>query len=149
MRIVPMDAAHIPALAALEKLCFSQPWSAGGLKAELDKPGSLFLVAEDGGELLGYAGLNAVLDEGYICNVAVRPDSRRRGVASALLTELLKRCGEQGLSFVSLEVRRSNEAAVSLYAGFGFVSVGVRPGFYEIPREDALIMTKTLKEMDP
>jgi DNA polymerase-1 len=137
MRIVPMGAAHIPALAALEESCFSQPWSAAALAAELDKPGSLFLVAEGGGEPAGYVGLNAVLDEGYICNVAVRPDFRRRGVASALLSELLRRCGERGLSFVSLEVRRSNEAAVSLYAGLGFVPVGVRPGFYEAPREDA------------
>ena len=100
--------------------------------------------AEIEGELAGYMGLQYVLDEGYISNVCTAPEHRRRGVAGALIDEMISRARALGLSFLSLEVRVSNDPAISLYAGKGFVSVGVRPKYYEKPTEDAMIMNLAL-----
>ena len=84
--IVPMDRSHISQIAQLERECFSTPWTEAMLEEELFNPQASFIVAEDGeGNILGYAGLHVVLDEGYIDNIAVQPDARRHGVASALL----------------------------------------------------------------
>ena len=145
--IVPMDRSHIPQIAALEKECFSMPWSENMLEDALFDPQACFIVAEDGeaGNVLGYAGLHAILDEGYIDNVAVAPDARRHGVASALL-EVFCRFGEVNLAFLTLEVRKSNAAAIALYEKFGFQRAGLRPGYYQHPREDAVIMTREFGE---
>lgn len=141
-QIVPMDRSHVSQIAALERQCFSEPWSQAALEEELFNPQASFLVAEDSrGAVLGYAGLHAVLDEGYIDNVAVEPDARRHGVASALL-DVFCRFGRERLAFLSLEVRASNEAAIALYEKFGFQEVGRRSGFYRRPKEDAVIMTR-------
>ena len=141
--IVPMDRSHIPQIAALARECFSDPWSENLLGDALFDPQASFLVAEDGeeGNILGYAGLHAVLDEGYIDNIAVVPDARRHGVASALL-DVFCRFGAANLAFLTLEVRQSNAAAIALYEKFGFRQAGLRPGYYQKPREDALIMTR-------
>ena len=145
--IVPMDRSHIPQIASLEKECFTDPWSENLLEAALFDPQASFIVAEDGedGNILGYAGLHAVLDEGYIDNIAVVPDARRHGVASALL-EVFCRFGEVNLAFLTLEVRKSNTAAIALYEKFGFQWAGLRPGYYQHPREDAVIMTREFKK---
>ena len=141
-QIVPMDRSHIPQIAALERECFSAPWSEAMLEEELFNPQASFLVAEDGeGNILGYAGLHAVLDEGYIDNIAVEPDARRHGVASALL-DVFCRFGAVHLAFLTLEVRASNAPAIALYEKYGFRRAGVRPGYYQDPREDAVIMTR-------
>ena len=140
--IVPMDRSHISQIAALERECFSTPWTEAMLEEALFNPQASFIVAEDGeGNILGYAGLHAVLDEGYIDNVAVAPDARRHGVASALL-DVFCRFGEVNLAFLTLEVRKSNTAAIALYEKHGFQQVGLRPGYYQHPREDAVIMTR-------
>ena len=141
--IVPMDRRHIPQIAALEKECFSMPWNETMLEDALFDPQASFIVAEDGeeGNILGYAGLHAVLDEGYIDNIAVAPDARRHGVASALL-DVFCRFGAVNLAFLTLEVRKSNAAAIGLYEKFGFQRAGLRPGYYQHPREDAVIMTR-------
>ena len=140
--IVPMDRGHIPQIAALERECFSMPWSERLLEDALFDPQASFLVADDGeGNVLGYAGLHAILDEGYIDNIAVEPAARRHGVASALL-DVFCRYGAANLAFLSLEVRASNQAAISLYEKFGFREVGRRRGYYQNPKEDALILTK-------
>ena len=89
-----------------------------------------------------------MLDEGYITNVAVSPAHRRKGVAARLLTELRIKAEEKGLSFVTLEVRASNEPAIALYRGAEYVEVGVRRNFYTNPKEDALLMTCFLKETE-
>ena len=90
---------------------------------------------------MGYAGLLAVLDEGYITNVAARPEYRRQGVASQLL-DAFRRFGEgSGLSFLTLEVRASNTAARALYTKHGYAETGCRKNYYEHPKEDAIIMT--------
>ena len=140
--IVPMDRSHIPQIAALERECFSAPWSEAMLEDALFDPQASFIVAEDGeGGVLGYAGLHAVLDEGYIDNVAVEPAARRHGVAGALL-DVFCRFGQANLAFLTLEVRASNAPAIALYEKYGFHRAGVRPGYYRDPREDAVIMTK-------
>ena len=140
--IVPMDRGHIPQIAALERECFSTPWSENMLSDALFDPKASFIVAEDGeGGVLGYAGLQVVLDEGYIDNIAVEPDARRHGVASALL-DVYCRFGAVNLAFLTLEVRASNDPAIGLYEKYGFQRAGIRPGYYQQPREDAVIMTR-------
>ena len=141
-KIVPMDRSHIPEIAGLEKLRFAEPWSEKLLEDALYDPQASFLVAEDEtGRVLGYAGLHAVLDEGYIDNVAVRPDARGQGVASALL-EVFCRFGQAHLSFLTLEVRAGNGPAIQLYLKHGFEQVGRRKNYYQRPREDAILMTR-------
>ena len=143
VRIVPMTADHLDAVAALERICFSDPWSRNLLAAELDNDLSAFLVALDGeGEVAGYAGLQVVLDEGTVTNIAVRPDCRRRGVASRLLQVFLDFARGNRLAFLTLEVRASNYDAIALYGSRGFRSAGRRKNYYEHPREDAIIMTR-------
>ena len=140
--IVPMDRSHISQIAALERQCFSSPWSETMLADALFDPQASFIVAEDGeGNILGYAGLHAVLDEGYIDNIAVEEAARRHGVASALL-DVFCRFGAANLAFLTLEVRASNAAAIALYEKMGYARVGVRKNYYEHPREDAVIMTR-------
>lgn len=144
--IVPMDRGHIPQIAALEKTCFSTPWTQAMLEEELFNPQASFIVAEDGeGNILGYAGLHVILDEGYIDNVAVEPDARRHGVASALL-DVFCRFGAANLAFLTLEVRASNAPAIALYRKHGFEEAGRRKGYYDKPREDAVIMTRYFKK---
>ena len=144
VRIVPMTHEHLDEVAALERVCFSSPWSRNMLAEELDNACSAYLVAldkEDGG-VVGYAGLLVVADEGYITNVAVRPESRRGGVASALLDVFVDFAVGNHLAFLTLEVRASNYGAIALYGSRGFRGVGRRPNYYEHPKEDAIIMTR-------
>ena len=143
VRIVPMTADHLDQVAALEQVCFTQPWSRNMLAEELDNDLSAFLVALDEEEqVLGYAGVQVVLDEGYITNVAVAPQFRRRGVAGKLLKVFLDFAAANHLAFLTLEVRASNAGAIALYEGLGFSQAGRRKNYYEHPREDAIIMTK-------
>lgn len=140
--IVPMDRSHIPQIAALERACFSAPWSEQLLEDALFNPQASFIVAEDDqGNILGYAGLHVILDEGYIDNIAVEPDARKHGVASALL-DVYCRFGAVNLAFLTLEVRASNLSAIGLYEKFGFSRVGVRKNYYRDPTEDAFLMTR-------
>ncbi len=143
VRVVPMTADHLDEVAELERICFSTPWSRNMLAEELDNLLSAFLVAlDDRGSVVGYAGLQVVLDEGYITNVAVRPECRRQGIAGKLLQVFLDFAQANQLAFLTLEVRASNYDAIALYGSRGFRSMGRRKNYYEHPREDALIMTK-------
>ena len=142
VRIVPMNGDHLDEVAELERICFSVPWSRNMLAEELDNLLSAFLVAlDDNDRVVGYAGLQVVLDEGYITNVAVRPECRRMGVASQLLQVFLNFAKANKLAFLTLEVRASNYDAIALYGSRGFRSVGRRKNYYEHPKEDAIIMT--------
>ena len=132
-------------LAELEKACFSLPWTREQLCGELPDEHHEFLLAVGAEEdVLGYIGMMCVLDEGYISNVAVAPEARREGIGRSLIREMLRRAAERGLSFVTLEVRESNAAAIALYASEGFALVGRRKNYYERPREDALLLTSFL-----
>ena len=140
-----MSADHLDEVAALEQICFSDPWSRNLLAEELDNALSAFLVALDGdGRVAGYAGLQVILDEGTITNIAVRPDCRRQGVAGKLLQVFLDFAKGNQLAFLTLEVRASNYPAIALYGSRGFRGVGRRKNYYEHPKEDAVIMTLDL-----
>lgn len=116
------------------------------LRGSLLNGRSCFLAAKDGGTLLGYLGMEYILDEGNITNVAVFPQYRRQGIARALIKALLEEARRLSLTTVTLEVRVSNEAAIALYAGMGFLPVGRRCLYYNDPTEDALLMTAELSQ---
>ena len=140
--IIPMTAAHLPAVAALEKVCFpADPWSEELFRWALAGPRTCVLLAqgEDGG-ILGYAVVSTVLDEGNLDNIAVAPEARRQGVADALLSALTG-FGRKRLSRLMLEVRASNSPAIALYEKMGFQTVGRRKNYYRELHEDALLMT--------
>ena len=128
------------AIAGLEQECFADPWSKEAV-LESAESGVLFLLYEEKGEILGYAGMQIVLDEGYVTNVAVNRNHRKKGIGNTLVKGLISAARERELSFVSLEVRPSNTAAISLYSKLGFAEVGRRKNFYSHPTEDGLIMT--------
>ena len=147
IRIVPMNADHLEELERLERICFSRPWSKRMLGEELENQCAAFLVAEDeNGTVLGYAGLLVMIDEGYITNVAVFPEYRRLGVAAKIIEVYMNFAQANDLAFLTLEVRPSNEAALALYRRFGFEEVGRRKNYYDLPKEDALILTRFFKE---
>ena len=137
-----MAEADLPQVLAIESVCFPDPWTEGIFRSSLSDETEIWFAAEKDGTLLGYAGMQTVLDEGYIDNIAVDPGLRRMGVASALLNAMETEAKAQKLAFLSLEVRAGNTPAIALYARFGFQTIGKRPGYYLLPKEDALIMTK-------
>ena len=141
--VVPMTYDHVPQVAEIERMCFSDPWSERMLREHLDNQCAAALVAlgEDG-TVLGYAGLLVVLDEGYITNVAVRPAFRRQGIAADLLAVFDRFARGNHLAFLTLEVRASNEPALALYEKLGYRRMGLRKNYYEHPKEDAVIMTR-------
>ena len=137
-----MAESDIPAAAALERLCFSEPWSEQNLAAELRNPRGMFFVAEQSGELMGHAGMHHVEDEGYIANIAVNPAARRQGIGDALVDALCGFAAAKKLRFLTLEARESNHPAIGLYQKHGFEPVGKRKNFYDKPVEHAVLMTK-------
>lgn len=143
--ITDVQPHHLPQIEELEKECFSLPWTWEQLLSQLPDDSHEFLAAEEEGELLGYVGMMTVLDEGFISNVAVAPDHRRRGIGDLLITQLLERARIRELSFVTLEVREHNAPAIALYQKHGFAPVGLRKNYYQRPVENALLMTKYLK----
>ena len=146
VRIVPMTADHLDEVAELERICFTTPWSRNMLAEELDNYLSAFLVAlDDNGKVAGYAGLQAVLDEGYITNVAIIFWNITQ-FASKLLQVFLDFAQANHLAFLTLEVRASNYPAIALYGSRGFRGVGRRKNYYEHPKEDAIIMTKEFEQ---
>ena len=143
VEIAIMTEEHISAVAMLEKECFGEcAWSEASLRESLEVDGASFFVAIKNGDVAGYVGMNTVLDEGYITNVAVSNKFRRKGVADSLISRLDECMEQKNLSFISLEVRVSNTPAISLYEKNGYKNVGVRKNFYRLPTEDAYIMTK-------
>ena len=141
-QLIPMTSEHLDQVAEIERLCFSDPWSRRMLSEHLENECAATIVVQGtDGTVLGYAGLLVVLDEGYITNVAVRPEYRRQGIASELL-KVFRRFGEGNhMAFLTLEVRASNTAARALYQKHTYAEVGCRKNYYEHPKEDAIIMT--------
>ncbi len=127
-------------LAELERECFSEPWSETAF-LESSKNSTVFLLYTEDGKVLGYAGLQIVLDEGYVTNIAVTKAARRKGIGLDLVAALKALAKTRSLSFISLEVRISNTPAISLYEKTGFKKMGIRKNFYSAPTEDAIIMT--------
>lgn len=144
IQIVIMQECHVAQVAQLEKLCFSDPWSENSVASELNNPLSLWLVAEEDGEVAGYIGSQTVMDESDMMNVAVHPEHRRRGIAEGLVLALAAALREKGSIYLTLEVRDSNVPAIALYEKLGFSQVGLRKNYYRNPREDARILRKLL-----
>jgi len=140
-----MAAGDVKAVAGIEADAFSSPWSAETFASLLERPGLELLVLEEDHEgVIGYAVLWCILDQGELANVAVTPRLRGRGLGSHLLSQVLDLARERGIETLFLEVRASNAKALELYRRFGFADVGRRKGYYERPREDALIMAAKL-----
>lgn len=145
VRISPMRSGDVSAVAEIEKESFSAPWSESALREELENENAVFFVAKIFDEAVGYMGMHTVLDECYVANVAVREECRRKGVGRKLLKYAEKKARERGCSFISLEVRVSNGSAIGLYSSENYEKMGERKDFYSAPKENALIMTKTLR----
>lgn len=139
MQIITLDREHLPGVAMIEQECFSQPWSEKALEILL-ADNALAVVAVLDGTVAAYAGMTCVLDEGQITNVATRLSYRRRGLARAVLEELIARAATRGVSSIFLEARVSNTPAISLYRSLGFCEIGTRRRFYSAPVEDAVLM---------
>ncbi len=143
-----MNKEDSVALAALDKLCFSVPWSENSFREEAENEKAVYYVAEDEGAIIGYIGFWNIIDEGHITNICVHPDYRRRKIASALLEMAARTAIKNKLVLLTLEVRSSNTAAQGLYKSFGFQDVGKRRGYYREPVEDAVIMTLMMGESE-
>lgn len=144
MIIREMQFDDVAAIAQLEKVCFSDPWSENSIASELNNPLSYWLVAEVDGIVAGYVGSQSVLDAADIMNLAVSPNYRNQGIGQALIKRLVAHLQQSGVLALLLEVRVTNTPAISLYEKMGFIQVGCRPKYYHNPREDALILRKEL-----
>jgi ribosomal-protein-alanine N-acetyltransferase len=139
-----LKESEIPLIADIERVCFSTPWSEKSIEDSYCLDCNHFFVCESEGRIAGYIGLSIAADEGYILNVAVLPEYRRKGIGEALVRYVITGFGD--LAFVTLEVRPSNTAAVALYQKLGFERVGERKNYYRNPDENALLLTKFFKE---
>jgi ribosomal-protein-alanine N-acetyltransferase len=143
MIFAQMKDIHVAQVAELEKICFgSEAWSEKSVTSELENKLALWLVADEGGKVLGYVGSQTVLDETDMMNVAVHPDYRNQGIATGLIVGLIGALKQRGSRCLTLEVRASNEPAKKLYEGLGFSQIGLRKNYYRNPKEDALILRK-------
>lgn len=142
MDYIEMTEVHVPQVAALEASCFDDPWSERSVASELSNELSLWLVAVENGNVLGYVGSQTVLGETDMMNVAVHPEARRQGIAEKLILELVEKLKGKDSHCLTLEVRASNSPAISLYEKLEFVQIGRRKNYYHNPKEDALILRK-------
>ena len=137
-----MKPEDVPAVSRLEQETFSMPWSEKDFLDMVEKEDARYYVAEREGQLLGCCGLLMIAGEGNITNVMVAPWARNQGIGTEMLRHLLSEGSREGMTAYTLEVRVSNAAAIHVYEKLGFVSEGIRPGFYERPEEDAMILWK-------
>lgn len=140
IQIKRLESEYLDAVVRIEEACFSVPWSRESFTWAMQGKNNYFVVAEENGTVMGYAGLCFVLDEGDIANVATLPEYRRRGVGAALVSNIIEFAKENGIKSLMLEVRGSNSGAIALYEKFGFAKIGVRKNYYSKPTENADIM---------
>ncbi len=141
-RVIFATADDMAGVAALEAATFADPTSEGALRSLISTNGAFCALCVEDGALLGFCTVVTVLDEAQIINVATDARHKRQGVASEVLGFVLAECRARGIISISLEVRESNEAAISLYKAHGFTVAGKRRDFYSNPRENALVMVK-------
>lgn len=144
LAIRKMKETDIPEVARLEKEIFPDSWSEKAIKETFDQQQTLLLVAYEDKQLIGYVILYFVLEEGEIARIAVIPDHRRKGVGARLLLELEDLCEDNGITKLLLDVRESNETAISFYTSYGFVQDGIRRNFYTDPQEDGILMSRKI-----
>lgn len=144
--IAPMTLENVDEVAAIEAVCFSTPWSSNAFRDAVESDYYDYIAAIDAsdGAVVGYAGMQVVLDEAEITNIAVDAQYRKRGIAAKLLESLETICIRKNVTYLHLEVRESNAAARSLYEKMGFAIDGIRKNFYQKPTENAVLMTKVL-----
>lgn len=135
------DEQDVDAIAGLEEICFTTPWSRNSIHQELtENKLAFYTIAELNGQVVGYAGMWFIIDEGHITNVAVLPEHRQKHIGSAMIAVMIHFAEERGIKRFTLEVRSSNEAAKALYRKFDFKEEGLRKGYYQDNGEDAVIM---------
>ena len=134
----------IAAISQMEREYFGQPWSESSIATYAEKGNTIFVVARSGQEVVGYIAILCILDEGNLVSIAVHEKCREMGIATELLDIAYEKAAERGVSSIHLEVRESNEAAISLYEKEGFAQIGRRKGFYSKPEEDAILYLKEL-----
>ena len=142
MMIERMNESHVAQIAELERICFNDPWSVNSIASELGNKLSMWLVALEDDKVIGYVGSQTVLGETDMMNIATHPDYRGKGIATALIKELIAELTMCGSRSLMLEVRTSNDTAIRLYQNLGFCEVGRRKNYYRNPKEDALILKK-------
>lgn len=142
IEIRQMQLDDLEQVMEIENENFSVPWTETGFFSFLIREDTLFLVAQEGEEILGYCGVVMVQDEGDITNVAVKKNRQNQGVGKKLMEELVKYTEQEGVTRLFLEVRASNEPAIHLYQNMGFVQTGIRKNYYEEPREDGIMMMR-------
>lgn len=145
MTYVQMNTSHVPQIAELERLCFHDPWSENSIASEVNNALSLWFVAIENDVVVGYVGSQTVLGETDMMNIAVHPDYRKKGIGTGLILTLIHELKQRGSHSLMLEVRVSNEPAISVYKKLGFAEVGRRNNYYRNPKEDALILRKEWK----
>ena len=141
MLIREMTFEDIAKTAEIETQCFSIPWSEKSFQESLSREDTLFLVCVEESLVTGYIGMYISYDEGSITNVAVSPNCRKKGYGEALVSTAKEKAKEKQVEKIFLEVRVSNQPAISLYEKMGFENLGVRKNFYDDPKEDAYIMS--------
>jgi len=149
MKIVytELTETYIDGITELDRLCFTVPWSRNLFLSELHSNNAFYILALHNDRVIGYCGINYVCGEGSITNIAVHPDYRKKGLASLMLDNIIKYCTNCTLSFITLEVRQSNQSAINLYKKYGFNEVGLRKNYYADNHENAILMTKYIKEV--
>lgn len=144
LRIRAARTADAPVMGAIERRCFSDPWSAASFVETLASPWTVALVAEVDDAIVGYMVGRETAGSGEVLNLAVAPDARRHGIGRALLDAGLQALRARRVDEVFLEVRASNRSAQALYQSVGFQAVGQRAGYYRSPREDAVVLRLNL-----
>lgn len=142
--IRPMTAEDLTRVLEIERASFSVPWTPATFRGLLNRADTHLRVAESGGEVVGYAVVWIVLDQGELGDIAVVDGRRGAGIGTALLMHVLDLVREQGVRELYLEVRESNVGAQRLYERHGFRLAGRRPGYYSRPKEDALVLRRAL-----
>jgi ribosomal-protein-alanine N-acetyltransferase len=140
LTLSPMRRRHLPGVLGIEAQVYPRPWSSRLFEDELERSGRLYLVARLGDEVVGYAGVLMIADDGHVATIAVDPARQRRGIARCLLAELVRQAMALGANQLTLEVRVSNRGAQDLYRSFGFAPGGARKAYYADNGEDALVM---------
>ncbi|NLC69636.1 MAG: ribosomal protein S18-alanine N-acetyltransferase [Clostridiaceae bacterium] len=141
VEIVDTTISHVDDIINIENLSFKIPWTRNAFLQELgNRSFTIYLSAKAGDRVVGYAGMWKIVDEGHITNIAVHPEFRGIGIGSMLLEALKKRAKKEGIVKMTLEVKKSNEAALKLYTKHGFIPAGIRKGYYAEDGEDAIIM---------
>lgn len=135
-----MKEEDIDGILDISSLSFAISWSKDSYIQELTNPIARYLVVKINNKIVGFIGTWIILDEAHITNIAIHPNYRKQGIASELLTKFLNYCEDQGCKAYTLEVRSGNKAAQALYKKHNFKEAGIRKGYYEDNKEDAIIM---------